>query len=870
MAAFVAPEDLEKLKKFIDFVAANPLILNTPQLGFLKRFVEKLGGKVPEGEFQMPAGGKCPFGGDAKSETKPSPPTQPEEGDVPVVEEESEESEVELDMEEINVQLLEPNVLYLDEEPPKIVKLNKKATKRLAKKMAKKKEVTTKKARLEKSKKENEDDNNVVIKTESSKQKFKSIGGEGVKQENRIAPSDDPLYTSDKEIKEETMDQQLDITETILIDNKLIELQRLDKDETHSEFSDKEKHNTEELHGNVRNKDGETFYEYYSDECYDENEYSNSGEDDESEEDEPLILLSKRRGRPRKYPLKEDLKRKVPLMEPCREICKQKCTQKFTQEQRLAMCNKFWSLSEDDKIEYIRQHTKTKRYTRLKRKNTKSRGNNCCYYLDQSSGEGGMHLIRVCRKYFQSTMCITSYTIKKALEGYEPVPEIEMKPVPVQQQESGCSAEMLKDQKSREKTPTIQQFLDPETGDLITIDTKSEKMKKSLNEPKKKRIRRKPGDPPPEHNPKPIKCAERCIHKCHTKFTEEERKQICDIFWSMDYKRRKDFILARIETKDVETQTTPEFRKSNRPPRSYHTRFFLRSGLQGENKRVCKHFMMATLSINRNFITNAIDFSDKTTGYYTGVDRRGQHPAHNKISPDRKKTITDHINSYPTWIPNKKSKSRYLHHSLNIKRMFMEYKDMCIAHEEKYVSIHYYYRTFHDEFRLLFLSNPEPKRGGGFMKLNPTVSHYTGDEPGGLWLDPSGERLDLSIYNPAESFLRYPRFQSTVGGTSGSSCIREEIENPSQSIKMSAGSSPDDDPSNIVVQRQSSVAPVSSASVSFNQPLTYSHLIDTSLNPNIIYHPNAPGVRHDFNPNLYESNLTNAHAATTSSLFRKL
>lgn len=56
MAPF-SPEDLEKLKKFIEFVAQNPLILNTPQLGFFKKFIEKLGGKVPEGEFQMPAGG---------------------------------------------------------------------------------------------------------------------------------------------------------------------------------------------------------------------------------------------------------------------------------------------------------------------------------------------------------------------------------------------------------------------------------------------------------------------------------------------------------------------------------------------------------------------------------------------------------------------------------------------------------------------------------------------------------------------------------------------------------------------------------------------------------------------------------------------
>lgn len=44
---------------------------------------------------------KCPFGGDAKADSKscPHPPTQPDVEEPPVVEEESEESEVELDME---------------------------------------------------------------------------------------------------------------------------------------------------------------------------------------------------------------------------------------------------------------------------------------------------------------------------------------------------------------------------------------------------------------------------------------------------------------------------------------------------------------------------------------------------------------------------------------------------------------------------------------------------------------------------------------------------------------------------------------------------------------------------------------------------
>lgn len=56
MAAPFNLEDLGKLKSFVEFVSANPAILNLPQLDFFKKLIEQFGGKVPEGTFQMPAG----------------------------------------------------------------------------------------------------------------------------------------------------------------------------------------------------------------------------------------------------------------------------------------------------------------------------------------------------------------------------------------------------------------------------------------------------------------------------------------------------------------------------------------------------------------------------------------------------------------------------------------------------------------------------------------------------------------------------------------------------------------------------------------------------------------------------------------------
>ncbi|XP_019894458.2 uncharacterized protein LOC101894231 isoform X3 [Musca domestica] len=865
--AAINPEDLEKLKKFIDFVSANPLILNVPQLGFMKRFIEKFGGKVPEGEYQMPAGGKCPFGGDAKTETKTQPPpssTQDADEAEPVVEEESEESEVELDMEETShVQLLEPNVLYLDEKPPKIIKMAR--TKKRRERTTKSKVVAKKPSRG---------------RVEKSKLKNKSTAAKKTQSCEPDKNYDDPLYSSgEKEIKMEIeksrgkeKEEIYGIENEVKLEEDLERVATIPEDDEEEFVLKSEPENDEE-------------YEYHNLEKEEDEEEgdSDNGEDsrEEYEDDEPLIKLTRRKGRPRKYALQfTDNGDKRPGLALCRDICKQKCSQKFSEAIRLQMCRTFWSLSEDQKVEFVRRHTKTKRYVRLKRNRSKMRGNNFCYYLDECSnreedkdddeGGGGVeetNITRVCRKYFESTLCLTNYTIKKALEGY--TPQVEEKTTT-----SAASQEDREERETQNNSKEPEQYLDAETGDLITIDPKAGKQGKAKKEtpncddpetPKKKqRVRLKPGEKR-LHNPKPIKCAERCIHKCHTKFSEEERQQICNVFWSLDYNRRKDFILARIETREVETERAPEFRKSNRPPRAYHTRFFLRSPKSNENIRVCKHFMMATLSIARTFITNAIDYADKNTGCYTGCDRRGLNSTPKRVSPDRMQLIKDHIGSYPTWIPHKKSKTRYLHHMLSIKRMYEEYRELCEAQQRKFVSTNMYYKTFHEEFRLSFLSNPVPKRGGGFLKANPNVSHYTGEEPGGMWLDPQGDKLDVGLHNPAQSFMVVPR----------TSKMPEKIPtNIDLSVSSSATTTATTKSENVPTATTSLVPPLhppSQTSFCFNQTfINYGHWTEPMLNPSNLVGPPA-AVQQEFNSNLYENSQPQpAHTSSLGSLFRKL
>uniref|UniRef100_A0A7G3AMS2 Putative hsp70-interacting protein hip/transient component of progesterone receptor complex n=1 Tax=Lutzomyia longipalpis TaxID=7200 RepID=A0A7G3AMS2_LUTLO len=90
MACPIGPEEIKKLKMFIDFCSQKPEIINMPQLSFFKEFIEKMGGKVPEGDAN--------FGAEAPPQPQPQPTAKPET--PPPAEEESEpESDVEIDRE---------------------------------------------------------------------------------------------------------------------------------------------------------------------------------------------------------------------------------------------------------------------------------------------------------------------------------------------------------------------------------------------------------------------------------------------------------------------------------------------------------------------------------------------------------------------------------------------------------------------------------------------------------------------------------------------------------------------------------------------------------------------------------------------------
>lgn len=68
MACPVNEDELKKLKSFIDVCAANPVLLNLPQLSFFKSFIEKMGGTIPNPNSSFNQPGPPPTAADVDSE----------------------------------------------------------------------------------------------------------------------------------------------------------------------------------------------------------------------------------------------------------------------------------------------------------------------------------------------------------------------------------------------------------------------------------------------------------------------------------------------------------------------------------------------------------------------------------------------------------------------------------------------------------------------------------------------------------------------------------------------------------------------------------------------------------------------------------
>ncbi|CAH1109438.1 unnamed protein product [Psylliodes chrysocephalus] len=212
-----------------------------------------------------------------------------------------------------------------------------------------------------------------------------------------------------------------------------------------------------------------------------------------------------------------------------------------------------------------------------------------------------------------------------------------------------------------------------------------------------KRLRR-------EKMPQIVDCGN-CKFKCSEQFSIAERSNLCRVYWSMDFKSKKIFILSNITIEPVKTRRV--VKSSQKRDRSFTKKCFFKKN--NERIQVCQKFFTKTLCICPDVVADAIDKVD-SVGCYGSEDLRGKHEPANKVKQEVLIHVKKHIESFPVMeshYTRKDTSRQYLDPNLNIRKMYLLYIEQCKENQLIPVSEMKYRSVFGQEYNFSFF---KPKK----------------------------------------------------------------------------------------------------------------------------------------------------------------
>ena len=191
----------------------------------------------------------------------------------------------------------------------------------------------------------------------------------------------------------------------------------------------------------------------------------------------------------------------------------------------------------------------------------------------------------------------------------------------------------------------------------------------------------------------------KCRFKCSEKFTEEQREDIFQLYYSLgSYERQRQYICDMVQKSATKRKVTGK--------RSIAQKYFM---IHNDRKeRVCRNFFMKTLDINRKTINYTL--KKKKHGAFVATDMRGKDPSVNKLDSCTVEIVKKHIESFPkmeSHYTRKSSKKQYLAHDLNIKQMWKLYVKDCEKKGITSVKQSMYRKIFCENYNLSFF---KPKK----------------------------------------------------------------------------------------------------------------------------------------------------------------
>lgn len=200
-------------------------------------------------------------------------------------------------------------------------------------------------------------------------------------------------------------------------------------------------------------------------------------------------------------------------------------------------------------------------------------------------------------------------------------------------------------------------------------------------------------------------CKDKCRLTCSTKISPEMRKNIFDAYWELGtHQRQRDFLASCVK------KVQPAIRRirvavgnpcSYKTPRLPNSAYYFM--VNGKEVRVCKIFLLNTLSIGEKTLRNVVDKIPDNPLFMAATDNRGKHGKNCKLSAEAIQSVRDHINSIPrteSHFLRAQTSREYIDGSLTVAELHRQYEKVQQEAGKEAVNYDAYHRIFNTNFNI--------------------------------------------------------------------------------------------------------------------------------------------------------------------------
>lgn len=192
-------------------------------------------------------------------------------------------------------------------------------------------------------------------------------------------------------------------------------------------------------------------------------------------------------------------------------------------------------------------------------------------------------------------------------------------------------------------------------------------------------------------------CKNTCKLKCTAKFTQEDREQLFNYFWSLgDLERQRNFILNNMHSIQPKYRRVLIERQKERGLNKAY--YFIKND---ERKQVCFLFFRGTLGVSERFIRTV---KRKDEDGFLAKDLRGKdkQPV---VSEQIKIDMRNHLSLIPaveSHYTRANTQKKYIEGGKTINDLYNDYVELCKAQNKSYGKISMYRYFFNYEFNMSF------------------------------------------------------------------------------------------------------------------------------------------------------------------------